>query len=118
MVNMWDNIKEREDIIVSKLEYTKKRKYIEKDKSFIDRIDIINKVIENKELTIDEYNKFLSQLEYWFKKKLKESLEWDLDIRRFNWKEDQLNHIWDMHYGFMNNKTEKALWIILNLKVK
>lgn len=79
-----------QDAIVSKLEYTKKKKYRENNELYSDKIELINKVINNEQISKVELTSFLSQLEYSFKKKLMEHFEqiWDYildkDVEKYN----------------------------------
>jgi len=98
------DISERKDIISSKLEYSKKKKFLNNEPSFENRIEIINKVISNEWITQDEYKIFLSQLEYTFKKKL---LDKNYDFYIEN--EEILDKI--------KTKTDKALYLLKNIKI-
>jgi len=99
------NINERKDIISSKLEYTKKKRFLSNEDKFQNRIEVINKVINNETITQDEYKIFLSQLEYNFKKKL---LDKSYDFYIDN--EEILEKI--------KTKTDKALYILKNIQIE
>lgn len=58
------------DALFSKIEYTRKKKILEKDSKFLDITIILWKVIKGEIITEQERKRLWSQLEYTFKKEL------------------------------------------------
>lgn len=97
------NIEERKDIILSRIEYKKKQRYLDNDPKFQNQIEIIDKIINNESINDSEFNIFVSQLEYRFKKILLDKLNSDIiDNRKFE---------------ELKNKADKAIYILKNLKI-
>jgi len=96
-------VKERKDIIISNLEYTKKKRYLANDELYKEKIDLIDRIINNDICTDDDFKLFISQLEYTCKKRLLDTWENNIvDNRRV---ED------------IKTKLDKAIYIISNIIV-